>query len=97
MSSAANVFMALFSFRGSGSWSVHRVNRTEHGEANGPVSRGWRDACASAYSVVASGCLTLDGARRYLSPAPRLSPIARRRDYNGAPRNGTKRAHPPEV
>src|SRR5207302_4584289 len=40
-----------------------------------------------------SRCLTSDGAKRYLSAAPRLSPIARRRDCDGAPRNGTKRAH----
>src|SRR5438445_2171879 len=40
-----------------------------------------------------SHCLTSDGAKRYLSAAPRLSPIARRRDCDGAPRNGTKRAH----
>src|SRR6266566_1826648 len=40
-----------------------------------------------------SRCLTSDGAKRYLSAAPRLSPIARRRDCDGAPQNGTKRAH----
>src|SRR5438128_7457381 len=40
-----------------------------------------------------SHCLTSDGAKRYLSAAPRLSPIARRRDCDGAPQNGTKRAH----